>query len=354
MGLLLALLTWLPSALLTAVQEVFFVGSDLPFFSSVGTYVRLLVGIPLFFLAEMFFDRRVGQCLRRMTESGIIAPIDHPAFDRAIHRAMRWRDAWLPELLMIALVFVLVSSGIRTDLPSGVHTWQTMPDGSSTLAGRWYVVVSLPTFQFLILRWGWRLAIWWALLWRLSRLDLQLMPTHPDRAGGLGLLGVAHVDLSPLSAAGAAVLAANFAQQMSFSSAKLEDFVLPAAGYVIAMTLLLIAPLFFFTPRLLEVKQRGTLAYGALAADYTIAFDRKWLQKEAAAGESILGTADLQSLADLGNSFGVVQSMGLLPITVRQLALLTAAAILPMAPLLLKAFSLNELVINIARAILQI
>jgi hypothetical protein len=40
--------------------------------------------------------------------------------------------------------------------------------------------VSLPVFQFLFWRWNWRLLLWWQLIWRISRLDFQLIPTHPD------------------------------------------------------------------------------------------------------------------------------------------------------------------------------
>ncbi len=354
LGLAITLLTWLPPAVMSAIGKILLTGSELPFFSSVGTHVRLLVAIPLFFVAEVLFDRRAGESLRRMFEAQIVAPGNQPAFARALRSTMRWRNSWVPEVVLLVLAFVLISSGVRTDLPENLQTWRTMPDGRNTMAGWWYAIVSLPAFQFLMGRWCWRLLLWWVLLWRIARFDLQLMPTHPDRAGGLGMLGVVHLDLAPLGAAGGAVLAANFAPLLMLGSARLEAFAVPAVAYVALMTLTLIAPLFFFTPRLLEVKQRGLMLYGALAADYTIAFDRKWLRKDARPDESILGTADLQSLADLANSFGVIQSMRLIPMTLNQLVRLVAAAALPMAPLLLYVFSLDELIIRIGRAILQI
>lgn len=69
------------------------------------------------------------------------------------------------------------------------------------------------------------------------------------------------------------------------------------------MLIILLAPLLVFSPKLLMTKRRGLLEYSALANEYTQSFDRKWIRKENPEGELLLGSADIQSLADLGNSF---------------------------------------------------
>ena len=69
----------------------------------------------------------------------------------------------------------------------------------------------------------------------------------------------------------------------------------------------MIAPLVFFMPKLLDAKQRALLEYGTLAAHYTRAFAAKWLPTDPPPDEPILGTPDLQSLADLGSSFGLIR-----------------------------------------------
>ena len=46
-----------------------------------------------------------------------------------------------------------------------------------------------------------------------------------------------------------------------------------------------------------------------LAARYAREFDRKWLRGGAPADEPLLGSGDIQSLADLGNSYEVVKEM---------------------------------------------
>jgi hypothetical protein len=65
---------------------------------------------------------------------------------------------------------------------------------------------------------------------------------------------------------------------------------------VIGNTVILVAPLLLFTPRLLAAKHRGLREYGRLAAAYTRAFDVKWLRTESGPAEPLLGSADVQSL----------------------------------------------------------
>ena len=111
-----------------------------------------------------------------------------------------------------------------------------------------------------------------------------------------------------------------------------------------------LVPLFFFSRRLVEVKQRGLLDYGGLATDYVQAFHRKWLQG-GAGDEPLIGSADVQSLADLGNSVGAIQDMQLLPISWSQISTLALAAALPMLPLVLFAIPLDQIIIGGIRSL---
>jgi len=58
----------------------------------------------------------------------------------------------------------------------------------------------------------------------------------------------------------------------------------------------------------------------------------------------VLGTADIQSLADFGNSYGLIESMKVLPIDPRTLIHLVVAAVLPMVPLLLTVMPFKEII----------
>lgn len=87
----------------------------------------------------------------------------------------------------------------------------------------------------------------------------------------------------------------------------------------------------------------GERDYGELAQSYVRSFEQKWLGGHAAPEESLLGTADLQSLADLSGSVDLVRNMRLAPVSLRLLASLAMAALVPMLPLLLYKYPLSEL-----------
>jgi len=211
-------------------------------------------------------------------------------------------------------------------------------------AGIWYGYVSLPIFQFLLCRWYFRVFIWARFLYRTSRLDLRLLPTHPDRLGGLGFLANTVYAFAPLSAAHGALLAGPFANRIFHMGAQVTQFRMEAVALVAVVLCMVFGPLLVFVPQLAEARRRGLREYGTLAERYARAFDQKWLRGGAPPDEQLLGTGDIQSLADLGNSLEVIRSMRAVPITkeaVFQLGIVTFA---PMLPLLLTAMPLEELV----------
>jgi hypothetical protein len=239
LGLALAALTWLPLFVLSAVQHLVLGGSTVSFLESLGTHVRFLLAIPLFFVAEAWFDERARDVVDEMLESNLVKPGEVPRFARALQTVVRWREAWVIEVALVVLTIGLIVSGVRADLPVDVTTWRTVAGETParlSLAGWWYTVFSLPVFQFLLWRWCWRLLVWYVFLWRLARLDLQLIPTHPDGAGGLGGLGVAHTAFSAFSFAVSAMLVASFAEDILFGGAQAQSFVLQLAGIVVGLT----------------------------------------------------------------------------------------------------------------------
>lgn len=353
-GLAVALFAWVPLAVLTTIEGALHPGGMISFWQSIGTHVRLLLSIPLFFLAESIVDTRAGDVLRRLLRMGLVLPADRPVLVRAARRAISQRDSWIMEAALLVLVILFIGAGMRTDLPPDVSTWRTNADGQLSLPGWWYTVVSLPMFQFLFWRWCWRLIIWARLLWRVARMNLQLVATHPDGAGGLAVLGVVHVDLGPFALAANAVLASSYAEQILFAGVAPSALVVSIVASVIGTTLALIGPLAFFLHTLIDVRQRALLDYGALAVTYTRAFAAKWMPTGPPPDEHLLGTPDIQSLADLGSSFELIRNMTVLPIAKFQIALLAAAAALPYAPLVALAFPLDQLIIDGIRAVLNI
>jgi hypothetical protein len=355
LGVILGLICWVPLAVLSALQNVLISGPTVPFYESLGTHTRFLVAIPLFFMSEIWFDARTGEVLRELVRSRIVPVAEASRFATMARRAIALVDSWVVEAALVLLAGILLVSQVRWDLPTAVQTWRnpTGAPGGLTWAGWWYTLVSMPIFQFLVWRWCWRLLIWWWILWRIARMDLHLVPTHPDRAAGLGGLGVTHVNLCPLIFGLSAMLVASHAETVLFGGTKLDALIMPLALIVVESAVIVLAPLTFFAPKLLQVKQRGLMKYGQLASAYTQAFEAKWI-KGRPASEELLGTADLQSLADLGNSFEVVESMRIVPFSRDDAFLLALAAVLPMLPLVLIALPLNELLLRGVKSVLDL
>jgi hypothetical protein len=213
----------------------------------------------------------------------------------------------------------------------------------------------LPFFQFILLRWYVRLFIWFRFLWRISRLNLRLLPAHPDRAGWIGFLGVGSYAFGPILFAQGAVLAGLIADRIFYEGQKLLSFRLNILAFVALFLVFVLAPLLVFTPQLNAAKRRGLAEYGTLAASYVSEFEDKWLpageQKTNPRRDELLGNGDFQSLADLGNSFGFVRDMRLVPFSLEDVFRLAIATALPLLPLLLTIMPLDELLTRLAKII---
>ncbi len=150
---------------------------------------------------------------------------------------MRLRNSVVAEVLLIAFVYGRRRAGHLAE--SRGHrradvVWNDSDGGKlqPTLAGWWFGCVSLPVFQFILLRWYFRLFIWARFLWQVSRIDLRLVPTHPDRAGGLGFLSSITYAFAPLLAGQGVLLAGVIANKIFYAGAKLTDFKLELIAMV--------------------------------------------------------------------------------------------------------------------------
>ena len=346
---LIALTAWLPLLAISAVQGKATKGAvAVPFLFDWEQHVRFLVALPLLIIAEIVVHQRMRSIIRLFRERNLVPEAALPRFRAAAESAFKLRNSVAAELLLVAIVYgVGIEVFWRNFVALNTDTWYATPSARGpvlSVAGIWYGYVSLPIFQFLLCRWYFRVFIWARFLYRTSRLDLRLVPTHPDRLGGLGFLANTVYAFAPLSAAHGALLAGPFANRIFYMGTKVTEFRMEAVALVAVVLCMVFGPLLVFVPLLAEARRRGLREYGTLAERYARAFDQKWLRGGAPPDDQLLGTGDIQSLADLGNSLEVIRSMRAVPITkeaVFQLGIVTFA---PMLPLLLTAMPLEELV----------
>jgi hypothetical protein len=341
LGLALGLLSWSILCGLALIDGVGYKFFSLPV---IAAHVRLLLVIPLLFLCESLLDTRLREFVSLIVRSGVVPTNGLPALETEITRTNRWRDSWFPEAmcLLATVLLTLFAAHLRlsgktigSDLGRAIDEFH--------LAGLWYWIICLPLVRFLGFRWLWRVALWWCFLWRVARSELHLVPTHPDGAAGLGYLEVVQTYFTPLVMAISAVMSASFAEEIS-SGISVFEAIYPALATTLIMDLaLVLLPPCFFTLKLRNCQEKGISDYSVLAAQYVNDFEKKWLNESSVQAEPLLGTPDLQSLADLSNSVAIVRNMRLIPVSARLLMTVTVAALLPMIPLFLFKYHIAEL-----------
>jgi hypothetical protein len=345
----MATLCWLPLFLLAAFEGVLLGGIvAVPFLLDVEVHAKFLLAVPLLLAAESNVNARMRNVASQFLDRQLIPPDGVARFDAALASVARLRDSRLAEALLVALVYGVGILVIwRQYIALDASTWYAAPaaDGAKlSWAGTWYGYVSLPIFQFLLLRWYYRIFVWARFLWQVSRIDLRLIPTHPDRTGGLGLLACAIVAFLPLAAAHGVLLSGNLADRIFFLGATLTSFKLEIAALTVFVLCLVLVPLTAFSHQLWLARLAGGREYGTLAQRYVREFDEKWLRGGAPPGEPFLGSPDLQSLADLDSSLEIVKEMRSTPFGKDAIFTLAIATLAPIVPLVLTMMPLEELV----------
>ncbi len=354
--LVVALVAWLPLLVLAFLGGHALGGSvKIPFLGDIEMHVRFLIALPVLIAAELIVHRHIRPVVTQFTARGIIITEEVPKFHAAITSAMRVRNSAMVELALLVLVYTAGLWTWRNGVALEQGSWYAMPDGRSlnlTYAGYWLAFVSVPLFQFILLRWYVRLLTWFWLLWRISKLNLRLTPTHPDRAGGLSFLGDSAHAFAPILFAQGTLLAGVISSRIFYDGHALMTYKAEAAGFVIVFILFILGPLTFFSGQLARAKRKGLREYGQLASRYVQGFDEKWVQDGAHGTEELLGSGDIQSLADLGNAMAVIREMRPVPFGMNAVIILVAATVSPLLPLTLTVFSVEEVMLKVIQILL--
>ena len=311
-----------------------------------SVHVRLLLGAPLLLIAAAVLDDRCRKALHS-------ALVTQPDAQRAgivhiIARAERMRGSPWPELTCLAAAMAV-----------SLSLWEStgFMGGSGTVAGEmsathaWYALVGLPLFQFLLLRTTWLWLVWTWMSVELARLPLELMATHPDLAGGLGYLARPIAGIGVAFGAVSVVGATAWAVEITSGRATLQDLGPPLLLLLLVNSVLALGPSMLFSGQLLRARVKGLQEYGIFAHGYVESFHRRWILRSGQ-GQELLGTPDLQSLADLGNSVDIVERMRVVPFSPRILRGLAAVTIGPMLPLLLTQMSVREVAGVLGKALI--
>jgi hypothetical protein len=345
-------LTWLPLAVWAAwTGRLVDPESGESLARHYGIHVRCLLAVPLFILAEDALHFRIRRIAAQFLESGVVSAACRPGYERTLRDMRRVRDAAGPWVLMLAAVLAWVV----IDPPSANRdalSWALLADGSLGFGGWWFAYVARPIFLALLLAWIWRIALvaWW--FWRISRLDLSLVPTHPDRMGGLLFAQRVPEAYAMVTFAMSAVTVSRWAHEIDVHGAKLGEYLLPAAVFVVGWALLALLPLLVFARALTRARFHGLVAYGALVGTHVRLVHRRWILGETIGEAPILAAPEIGPVADANGMFEAVRNMRFVPIGPLALADVALPLVLPMLALATLQIPLRELLLTLARAVL--
>jgi hypothetical protein len=348
-GLLVALawaITWLPLFLLALAAGRAWSGPGLPFLHDAEVQLRFLLATPLLIWAEAYVDGRLGGIVAEFEARGLVPEAERLRWKRALESASRVRKSIVIESVLLALAIGIGLWRWRTDVPLRALQWYEVPAGGGALqlipAAYWYALVSLSLFRFLLLRWVLRFVIWYRFLWQVSRIPLRLDAMHPDLSGGIGFLAGALTAFFPVLSAMTVVMVGSCWNRIAQGRATIQDLRPEVLGLILMLMILVTVPLLFFWPQLNRTKRAGSGEFGRLASRYVQQFRERW-KSAAASGEDLLGN-DIQTLADLKQTYATVRQMRTFPSGKWNFLRLFAGLFLPFVPLLLMAVPLERLV----------
>ena len=354
--LVIILFAWLPLLFLSALGgHALGRTIKIPFLFDVEANVRFLIALPVLIIADLVVHRRISPLIRRFVERRLVQDEDLPAYNAAVKSALRIRNSVSVEVVLVALVYTVGLWIWWSQIALGTATWYAAPNATHlhlTLAGYWYVFVSIPLFQFILLRWYLRLVLWFRLLWQISRINLNLSAAHPDKCGGIGFLGHSSYAFAPILFAQGSLMAGLIANRVLYEGRSLLSFKMEAAGFVGFFVLFILGPLLMFTPLLEHAQRKGSSEYGLLASRYVFGFEEKWI-KVAPVTSELMGTPDISGLADLGNSYFVVGEMRIVPFGIKDVTRLAAATAAPFLPLSLTVFSVTQVLEFLVKVIFK-
>jgi hypothetical protein len=345
----LGLFLWLPIGIVEGVHLLRGARVD-PLVLDISTHVRLLFTMPVLLYAERLLDETARSAMASFHVGNFG---DRATTDRILARAERMRDSWAVEAVLLVLALaagelvlwrILGATGLFHG-GAEVARW--------TFVRVWYAVVAFPLVQFIMFRWLWRWAIWSQVLRRLGQQTLSTLATHADRAAGLGPLARPVSGCAGFVLATSAILAGAWGTQVIAGETHVKALLPGLVVFLLASLALALGPLLVFCRHLFRARRRGLALYGDFVRGYTLRFHEKWIEPHTApAGEQPLGTPDIQSLADLGHSFQVVQQTRIFVFGTRQVITVWFAGIIPMIPLFWSTLTVQAILKRILSTVL--
>jgi len=338
-AVLVVIAGWVPLALLTAVQgDLVRPDKGNAFLLDFGVHARFLLAAPLLVLAEAICIPRLTAVARQFIEAGLVLDDERPRYDAAVASSQRLLNSPVVAIAAVVLAYSLVYLFAKVTPPDAVPGWHgQLTAFAPTPAGWWGLLISLPLLQLLLLGWLWRICVWTRFLWLMNRLDLHLLPAHPDHAGGLRFVSLSLEGFLPLAFVVGLIAAGPVANQVVHHHVDPRNFKSVAFGAAGIVVLVCAGPLLTFVRRLIQAHHQGMLEYSALAMRMGERFRTKCLDPRPRVDQ---GTLDMSDFTGTNASYSIAANafaIQALPVELRSVGLLIVTTFLPFVPVWLLA-----------------
>jgi len=298
--------------------------------------VRFLVAVPLLIFAEAPAQGVGMRLLPYFVQSGVMPESELPRFRAALTGIARLRNASFPWVAILAVVVAVITV---SDVAHQSHEiiWAVDTEGVSQHMGFgawWFLYVGRPMYLALLLCWLWRVILLFLLFGRIAKLNLSIVPTHPDRAGGLGFLERFPKAFVLVVLATSAVLASRWAHDVVYHGVTVQSLRLPMMAFVILVVVLFLSPLLMFIGPLFRAKKQALLDYGLFIGRHGRLVRERWVEEKEVRDEAILSAPELGPVADTTSLYQAVTRMRTVPLGKSTVLPLFLAAALPMIVLL--------------------
>lgn len=348
-----SLLAWLPTAVWAWQAGLFLPGEGSePLLAHFAINVRLLLAIPLFIIAEGMVQGTLSALIPRFVSSGIVPPGQLQRLRSTLSDLARLRDSTLPWVAIAAVLSTFFLFSTPSEVPHEL-VWGSglAADAGLGFGAWWYLYVGRTIFLTLLLAWLWRLVLLFVLFKRIAGLELSLVPTHPDRCGGLGFMAKVPVMFAPVVLGVSSVFASGWAHQLAYHDVTLTTLKVEIIAVVVLVSLLFLTPFISFLGLMLKTKKQGLLEYGDLIARHGRLVRERWIEGKPVADEPILDAPELGPIADTAAPYELISKMRPLPLTMGSLAPLIGAAVLPMIVLAAMEFPIKTVLKTVLKAL---
>jgi hypothetical protein len=314
-----------------------------------GIHARLLVAIPMLILIRGTISLKTAAVTKYLSGSLLSEEGKQKMISSVLPLARKLACSSVTELIILLIVagsvYSLYSTGKYGGIQGEASTWMFLglpEENTLSNAGKWAVYISLPFFQFLLLQWIWRYMVWMYLLFRFSKANLELLPTHADRSGGLGIIILAQRSFSFIFVAGSLVISGQLITHFMDAPDLIKVIQAVVIGYIVLCMILLFLPLSFFISQLVKTRQSGMLRLSLLATEMSRRFESDWLNESPIEKRIESRQVDPSMAYDYASMYDNLQQLRVVPVTKNDIIGIAITLVLPFIPIVFIYYSAKE------------